>query len=377
MPVTSSVEVVVRDTCTAQPPSVAVLQRRRLQSAWLGGSLGAWWAVCLIGAAFAERALWRIVPGEIGQSGGVGILAFTRFAGECNLAPISLLVEGGVLVVGSGALVGYLVTAIGQGLRLDPDRHSRRALWDALAQWRSPLLWTSPFLIAIAITVWRESGGGSLDFVAPIVAIVATFAVPMLAPFLVYDRRVLEAPSPRRLWVPRWPGWRVVLAGLAIALLDPALATILEIAGTAAPVAGQALIVALSTIIDVALATLLCIAWIDREGFRAFVLPWTSSSVRSAFGPQFALCVRVAYLGLCLLPLLILPFVFAIFVLPQVENALQNVGMASPSHFRLARAVRLEVTNPIVAVTALMVAPLLAFATARTYVLSSSTVPCN
>lgn len=87
--------------------------------------------------------------------------------------------------------------------------------------------------------------------------------------------------------------------------------------------------------------------------------------------------VRVAYLGLCLLPLLILPSALAIFVLPQVEDALQHAGMASPSIFRLARAVRLDVTNPIMTVMAVMVAPMLAFATARTYVLSASTAPDN
>lgn len=75
----------------------------------------------------AERALWRIVPGEVGQSDGVGIIAFTHFANERALSPVSLLGVGVVFVVGSGTLLGNLITVVGQWLRLDTCRHSRRA----------------------------------------------------------------------------------------------------------------------------------------------------------------------------------------------------------------------------------------------------------
>jgi hypothetical protein len=342
--------------------------RRRANSSIHGGLLGIWWASGVIIAIWGEQLLWRLADAYVALPPFVGAAAISRLSEQIGVSLFAFMSMAILAFAAIGAAGGCALTLLGQHLRPDPQQTSQRALIDALGQWRPTLLWAMPVLLVFLIVLFVDTDDRSST--ARLWLYGSVRALVLLSPFLVFNRVVLECPSRSRLWLPKWPGWRIVAAGSSIAVIEALIEFALNLVPSASSPAFSVLTEPVSWIVSAFASAMLCAAWIDREGFRGFLYPWRNGHSWRVVGPFLALSIRLGIVMLWLLPLVLVPSVLLIFIVPSVASVLEANGEALPCALRWNR---IWAENCLVVLSAL--GTMITFETGRTYVLASPSVP--
>ena len=173
------------------PPTAAVRSRRRAIAALYGGALGLWWSLCILGFSHGAQRAWGLLALDADADFQLFPMdrVAVKFAQRIGLRFIDSLSSATLLLVLLGLVGGYVVSAIGQQLRIDPQRLSRRALLDARSQIGSLSAWMGPVvLLSLALSfiyvdrqpAWLSSGSW-----------VAGLLLAAFSPFLVLNRSML------------------------------------------------------------------------------------------------------------------------------------------------------------------------------------------
>jgi hypothetical protein len=341
------------------------LGRRRADSALYGALLGVWWAMCIIIAGWCEQLLWKLAVAHIAHPPLAGTMAISKASQHFGLSRSAFLAIGVFAFAISGAASGYIVAILGQRLHVDPHQHSRRALFDAIRQWRPTLLWAMPVLLIFVIVLFIE-----IDHDSPRTSLTLNLAVGalfLLSPFLIFNRDVLESPSSSRLWLPQWPGWRIVAAGSLIAVAEALIGFALDLVPLATSPAFRLLTEPAVSIIGAFASAMLCAAWIDREGFRGLLYPLRTGHPWRVAGPFLALTIRAGSVMLWLAPLVLVPWLLTIYIVPSVASVLEDHGERLPHALSW---IRIWAADGLLVLCAL--GTMIVFATGRTHVLASS-----
>jgi hypothetical protein len=345
--------------------SADTLGQRRMKSAIHGGMLGVWWALSIIAASWGERLLWRIAAAHVTQPPIVGTEAISRASAHFGLSQFALVAMGIFVFAAIGAATGWALAMLGQRLRLDPQQSSRRALLDALGQWRSILLWAMPVLLVFLIVLFVDSGDRSAP--ARLALFGSVVVLVLLSPFLVFNRAILAEPSASRIWIPRWPGWCVVAAGSLIVVAEIFIGFSLDIFSMATSPVFRIITEPTSWVVGAFASAMLCATWIDREGFRGFRYPWLNGHPWRVAGPFLALTIRLGIVMMWLAPLLLVPWFLALYIAPSAASVLEDHGETLPHALSW---IRIWAEDGLLALCAL--GTLITFATGRTHVLASS-----
>jgi hypothetical protein len=343
----------------------AALARRRANSALYGCLLGIWLAACIIVATWCEQLLWRIAAAHVAQPPLVGSVAISKISQQFGLSREAFLAVGLFAFATIGAATGCVLAMLGQRLRMDPHRCSRRALFDAIGQWRSALLWAMPVLLVVLIVMSFDIDRGSPHVRLGLYATELTLA--LLSPFLVFNRAVLEYPSSSRLWHPEWPGWRIVTAGALIGIIEMLFGFALDVFSMVTSPFFKALTEPAAWLVGGFASAMVCAAWIDREGFRGLLYPWRAGRPWRIVGPFLALTIRLGIVMLWLAPLILIPAFLLIFIVPSIASALEGNGEMLP---RALRWLQMWGQDGLMVLFAF--GTMVTFATGRTHVLASS-----
>jgi hypothetical protein len=361
-----SEESVQRSTpCPANPGFGAETNRRRDRAlaALYGGLLGAWWALCAIGFSYGTQRTWGIVP--LDSHAGYQLFPLDRFvinvAQAYGFSFIGSLTSAALFLILLGLLGGFAVSAIGQLLRIDPQRLSRRALLDASGQLKNAMPWLAlPLLLFLGLSLVYPYHQPA--WLLPFAWLTGIMLVGV-APFLVLNRALLTNPDSRR-WRISWPGWGPLLTATAVWTLFAAADLLAQLPPVVGGISAWLLVQPIRWILGAASSALLNAAWIDRQNLPGL---WTwrkTALTRRTLGSFIALDVRLGIVWLWLLPLLVGISISQAYVFPQIVQLVEQQGGATPI---MIRWLQVWGRNPLIPLLAL--APLLAFMGGRLYVL--------
>jgi hypothetical protein len=307
----------------AQAP-VPSYARRRAVAALHGALLGAWWGLVFLLLVRATDRGWWLLPYErvqLDRVFGYEHLMLPVIAHKLGFEfpGLDMLV---LLLIATGALVGFLCSIIGQWLRIDPEMESRRALVDVARSTKFLALFLGlPLALAFAASAWSKGFW------------IACFLFGMLSPFLVSNRGWLawiKVASVPRL---RWPGWRVVLGAVVFTLACILFDAIVEGLGKLLGPLGSFLAFVLTLPLDAAMVLFAGAIWIDR--FPRLQSVWAQRGRLLAWKPVaafLALQVRMTVPFAWLFPVLIGAGLLSVFVLPQLEELLREQGRSMPGY---------------------------------------------
>jgi hypothetical protein len=292
--------------------------RHCARSSLIGAALGGWFALWAWITVHGAQWGWGIV--ELSEAQGKQYFPLEEYLSRV-LAPAGLAMLGKLsslswILLFAGAALGLVIALLGQQLRIDPERSSRRAILDVLARPGAVLAWTlpclCPALAGLAVRDWDW-----LMFLPWPIALVTLLFMA--------NRGALEGSAPRvfRFWQPGLRGlaaFAVVLAcGIAIGILLEGLE---HIGGTTGTVAAEIIDYPKSLVFG-----LLALAiWFDGMGLAQLRSSWRRILDRRALGAFVALDVRVAAIALVLAAPFLAASVTLIFVLPQLEELASRHG---------------------------------------------------
>jgi hypothetical protein len=307
--------------------------RRRAIAAVHGALLGALWGLhFLLLVRATDRGWWLFdyAQADLDRFFGYERLLLPRVASQSGFWLLSDLDLLAVLACLCGATLGYLLAAIGQWLRMDPEQQSRRALLDVARSYRFVMV---SLLLPLGLLV----GSIYLRDWFGLVALGLAMAFVLAGSFLVWNRPWLATPGPLPLPRPAWPGWPVIRVALLLAVVAAVVDGLLDFAGKAGGAPGIAVVELPSTVFGALAALVLCANWVDRLDSRSL---WAQRKALLGWRPISAFIAKDVRLGVLMMwpaaPLLACALA-SIWVVPQLESLLAEQGRALPMAFRLMR----------------------------------------
>ncbi|HMM67663.1 MAG TPA: hypothetical protein PKC03_12055 [Dokdonella sp.] len=328
-----------------------------------GGLLATWWIFCAWCLSLGAQRAWGLVP--LDADAGYQLFPIDRIvvgaAQALGLACIGSISSAALSLLLLGLVGGYTCSAIGQLLRIDQHRLSRRALLDTTRQIGNALAWMAPVAMLLLVMALLYSDGQPA-WLTPAMWAIGLLLV-LLAPFLVLDHALLSGPGSRR-WHVGWPGWGALGTAIAALIAYVAIDLVTQLAFLSGGITAQILLSPLRWILDAAFWALFCAAWVDRRSIRDL---WTQRGVvltGSRLGSFIALDIRLGVLVLWLMPVAYGILLNLVFVLPQIIHMIEQDGSDIPLSIKWLLTWRGNLFIPVFALS-----PLIVFAHGRLYVL--------